>query len=121
MIVALILGVTALMLALVFKSVLVPIKAVLMNSLSVAATFGIIVLVFQHGIGGRCSGSTGPRRRSTCMVPVLVFAVVFGLSMDYEVFLLTRIKEAFDQTGQNTLATRERGCRPPHRSSPRRR
>ena len=107
LIVALILGVTALMLAIVFKSVLVPIKAVVMNSLSVAATFGLIVLVFQEGIGGSLFGITGPTSAIYVLVPVIVFAVVFGLSMDYEVFLLARIKEAFDRTGQNTLATRE--------------
>jgi RND superfamily putative drug exporter len=107
LIVALILGVTAIMLALVFKSVLVPIKAVVMNSLSVAATLGIIVLVFQHGLGAQVFGIGGPTSAIYVLVPVLVFAVVFGLSMDYEVFLLTRIKEAFDTTGQNTLATRE--------------
>src|ERR1017187_3338993 len=107
LIIALILGVTALMLALVFKSVLVPLKAVLMNSLSVGATFGIVVLVFQHGIGAQMFGIDGPTSAIYVLVPVLVFAVVFGLSMDYEVFLLTRIKEAFDITGQNTLATRE--------------
>ena len=107
LIVALILGVTALMLAIVFRSVLVPLKAVLMNSLSVAATFGLIVLVFQHGVGGRIFGLDGPTSAIYVLVPVLVFAVVFGLSMDYEVFLLARIKEAYDRTGQNTLATRE--------------
>jgi RND superfamily putative drug exporter len=107
LIVGLILGVTALMLAIVFRSVLVPIKAVVMNSLSVAATFGLIVLVFQEGIGGQIFGINGPTSAIYVLVPVLVFAVVFGLSMDYEVFLLARIKEAFDRTGQNTLATRE--------------
>lgn len=107
LIVALILGVTALMLAVVFKSVLVPIKAVVMNSLSVAATFGLITLVFQRGIGGQLFGIDGPTSAIYVLVPVVVFAVVFGLSMDYEVFLLSRIKEAFDRTGQNTLATRE--------------
>lgn len=107
LIVVLILGVTALMLAFVFKSVLVPIKAVVMNSLSVAATFGLITLVFQHGIGGQLFGLDGPTSAIYVLVPVVVFAVVFGLSMDYEVFLLSRIKEAFDRTGQNTLATRE--------------
>lgn len=107
LIVALILGVTALMLAFVFKSVLVPLKAVVMNSLSVAATFGLITLVFQHGIGGQLLGLDGPTSAIYVLVPVVVFAVVFGLSMDYEVFLLSRIKEAFDRTGQNTLATRE--------------
>ena len=106
LIVALILGVTALMLAFVFKSVLVPIKAVVMNSLSVAATFGIIVLVFQRGIGSQLFGIDGPTSAIYVLVPVIVFAVVFGLSMDYEVFLLMRIKEAFDTTGENTLATR---------------
>src|SRR5690606_10697163 len=107
LIVVLILGVTAAMLALVFRSVLVPIKAVVMNSLSVAATFGLIVLVFQQGYGASFLGLDGPTSAIYVLVPVLVFAVVFGLSMDYEVFLLTRIKEAYDRTGQNTLATRE--------------
>ncbi len=107
LIVALILGVTAVMLAIVFRSVLVPLKAVVMNSLSVAATFGLIVLVFQEGVGGSLFGLDGPTSAIYVLVPVLVFAVVFGLSMDYEVFLLTRIKEAYDRTGQNTLATRE--------------
>ena len=107
MIVALILGVTALMLAIVFKSILVPLKAVVMNSLSVAATFGMIVLVFQRGIGGRLFGIDGPTSAIYVLVPVIVFAVVFGLSMDYEVFLLARIKEAFDRSGDNTAATRE--------------
>jgi RND superfamily putative drug exporter len=78
-----------------------------MNSLSVAATFGLIVLVFQLGIGGQAFGIDGPTSAIYVLVPVIVFAVVFGLSMDYEVFLLARIKEAYDRTGQNTLATRE--------------
>jgi RND superfamily putative drug exporter len=107
LIIGLILGVTALMLAIVFRSVLVPIKAVVMNTLSVAGTFGVIVLVFQHGIGGGLFGLDGPTSAIYVLVPVIVFSVVFGLSMDYEVFLLARIKEAFDRTGQNTLATRE--------------
>jgi len=70
---------------------------VVMNSLSVAGTFGVIVLVFQKGIGGRLLGLDGPTSAIYVLVPVLVFAVVFGLSMDYEVFLLMRIKEAFDR------------------------
>lgn len=107
MIIALVLGVTAVMLAIAFRSVLVPIKAVLMNSLSVSATFGLIVLVFQYGFGGSVVGLDGPTEAIFVVVPVLVFAVVFGLSMDYEVFLLSRIKEAFDRTGRNTEATME--------------
>jgi RND superfamily putative drug exporter len=101
----LVLGVTALMLALVFKSLLVPIKAVLMNSLSVGAAFGMTVVVFQWGVGGSLIGLTGPTKAIFVIGPVLVFAVVFGLSMDYEVFLLSRIKEEFDQTHDNDEAT----------------
>jgi len=106
-IIALVLGVTAVMLAIAFRSVLVPLKAVVMNSLSVSATFGLIVLVFQHGVGARWLGLDGATEAIFVAVPVLVFAVVFGLSMDYEVFLLSRIKEAFDRTGRNTEATME--------------
>ncbi|HSB55805.1 MAG TPA: MMPL family transporter, partial [Gemmatimonadales bacterium] len=102
-----ILACTGIMLALVFRSVLVPIKAVIMNTLSVSATFGLIVLVFQHGFGGALFGLTGPTSAIFVVVPVLVFAVVFGLSMDYEVFLLSRVKEAFDRTGDNDKATEE--------------
>jgi putative drug exporter of the RND superfamily len=98
---------TGVMLALVFRSVLVPIKAVIMNTLSVSATFGLIVLVFQHGFGGALFGLSGPTSAIFVVVPVLVFAVVFGLSMDYEVFLLSRVKEAFDRTGDNDKATEE--------------
>ena len=95
------------MLAIAFRSVLVPLKAVIMNSLSVSATFGLIVLVFQYGIGGQAFGIMGRTEAIFVVIPVLVFAVVFGLSMDYEVFLLSRIKEAFDRTGRNTEATME--------------
>lgn len=107
LIIALVLGVTGVMLAIAFRSVLVPIKAVIMNSLSVSATFGLIVLVFQYGIGGQAFGITERTEAIFVVIPVLVFAVVFGLSMDYEVFLLSRIKEAFDRTGRNTEATME--------------
>jgi len=105
--VVLILACTAVMLALVFRSVLVPIKAVVMNTLSVSATFGLIVLVFQRGLGASLFGLDGPTAAIFVVVPVLVFAVVFGLSMDYEVFLLARVKESFDKTGKNDKATEE--------------
>ncbi len=107
LLVVLILAATAVMLAIAFRSVLVPIKAIIMNSLSVGATFGLIVLVFQHGVGSQVFGLTGPTSAIFVAIPVLVFAVVFGLSMDYEVFLLSRIKEAFDRSGRNTQATME--------------
>jgi RND superfamily putative drug exporter len=107
LLVLLILLATGLMLAIAFRSVLVPIKAIVMNSLSVSATFGLIVLVFQYGVGSQLLGLDGPTSAIFVVVPVLVFAVVFGLSMDYEVFLLSRIKEAFDRTGRNDEATME--------------
>ena len=105
LLVALVLMITGLMLGLVFKSVLVPIKAVIMNCFSVAAAFGLTVLVFQWGIGGRFIGLDGPTEAIFILGPVLVFAIVFGLSMDYEVFLLARIKEEFDASHDNDSAT----------------
>ena len=106
-IIAMILGVTAIMLLWAFRSVLVPLKAVVLNCLSVGAAFGITVLVFQHGYGADLFGVGGPAEAFFVVVPVLVFATVFGLSMDYEVFLLTRVKEVFDKTGRNDHATME--------------
>ncbi len=105
--VGLILAATGVMLAIAFRSILVPLKAIVMNTLSVSATFGLIVLVFQYGIGARWFGLDGAVSAIFVVVPVLVFAVVFGLSMDYEVFLLSRIKEAFDRTGRNDDAVLE--------------
>ena len=106
-IVGMILGVTAIMLFIAFRSLLVPLKAVVLNCLSVGAAFGVTVLVFQHGYGSSLFGLEGPTEAIFVVVPVLVFATVFGLSMDYEVFLLTRIKEVFDKTGRNDHATME--------------
>ena len=106
-VVLLVLGITAVMLLVAFRSILVPLKAVLLNCLSVGAAFGVTVLVFQHGYGGRMFGLEGPTEAIFVVVPVLVFATVFGLSMDYEVFLLTRVKEMFDKTGRNDHATME--------------
>ena len=105
--VLLILGATGVMLAIAFRSVLVPLKAIIMNTLSVSATFGLIVLVFQYGWDGGLLGIGGPTSAIFVVVPVLVFAIVFGLSMDYEVFLLSRIKEAYDRTGKTDEATME--------------
>lgn len=107
LLVGLIVITTAIMLFVAFESILVPLKAVVMNCLSVAGAFGLIVLVFQHGVGASLFGLRGPSEAIYVVVPVLVFAVVFGLSMDYEVFLLSRIKEAFDRTNRNSQATME--------------
>ena len=87
----------------VFRSVLVPIKAVLMNLLSVGAAYGVIVAVFQWGWGAELIG-VGKPGPIEAWAPMFLFAIVFGLSMDYEVFLLSRIKEEFNQTGNNTTA-----------------
>src|SRR5216110_1202498 len=106
-IVGMILGVTAIMLLIAFRSILVPVKAVVLNCVSVSAAFGVTVLVFQHGYGAGLFGLDGPTEAIFVVVPVLVFATVFGLSMDSEVFLLTRVKEVFDKTGRNDHATME--------------
>src|SRR5205807_2052991 len=79
--VGLVLGITAFMLFWAFRSLLVPVKAVLLNLLSVGGAFGLTVLVFQHGYGGRFFGLEGPTEAIWAVVPVLVFAIVFGLSM----------------------------------------
>jgi RND superfamily putative drug exporter len=92
-----------LLLMAVFRSILVPIKAVIMNLLSIGASYGVIVAIFQWGwlkgaIGVEQTGPIEP------WVPMMLFAIVFGLSMDYEVFLLSRMKEEFVRTGDNGTA-----------------
>ncbi len=81
----------------VFRSVLVPLKAVVMNLLSIGAAYGIVVAVFQWGWGASLLGIEGAPIEP--FMPMILFAIVFGLSMDYEVFLLSRVKEAWDRTG----------------------
>jgi putative drug exporter of the RND superfamily len=92
-----------LLLMAVFRSILVPIKAVIMNLLSIGASYGVIVAIFQWGWGKGLLGveQTGPIEP---WVPMMLFAIVFGLSMDYEVFLLSRMKEEFLRTGDNGTA-----------------
>ncbi len=100
---ALIIIATFVLLFLMFGSVLVPIKAIVLNILSLTATFGLMVWVFQQGNGSGILGFTPTGLTDTTM-PILMFCVAFGLSMDYEVFLLSRIKEEYDRTGDNDLA-----------------
>ena len=86
-----------------FRSVVLPVKAVLMNLLSVAASYGVLVLFFQHGLGNTLLGlKSSPQIEG--WIPVFLFAVLFGLSMDYEVFLLSRMREEYDRTGNNATA-----------------
>jgi RND superfamily putative drug exporter len=93
---AAVLGVSFLVLMVVFRSVLVPLKAVVMNVLSIAATYGVIVVIFQWGWGDTLLGiEAGPINP---FIPLMLFAIVFGLSMDYEVFMLSRIREEYDRT-----------------------
>jgi RND superfamily putative drug exporter len=92
-----------LLLMAVFRSLLVPLKAVLMNLLSVGAAYGVIVAVFQWGWGANLIG-VGKAGPIEAWAPMFLFAIVFGLSMDYEVFLLSRMKEEFNRTGDNTTA-----------------
>ncbi|HZK78237.1 MAG TPA: MMPL family transporter, partial [Gemmatimonadaceae bacterium] len=77
-----------------FRSALIALKAVALNLVSVAAAFGAVVLVFQDGIGIRFLGMSGPLDGTFSAIPLMVFCVVFGLSMDYEVFLVARVAEA---------------------------
>jgi putative drug exporter of the RND superfamily len=98
-----VLGFSFLLLLVVFRSIVVPLKAVLMNLLSVGAAYGVLVLVFQKGIGNKVLGF----RESPVIeswLPLFLFAILFGLSMDYHVFLLSRIKERYDETGDNAAS-----------------
>jgi putative drug exporter of the RND superfamily len=92
-----------LLLMAVFRSLLVPLKAVIMNLLSIGAAYGVVVAVFEWGwlkgvFGVEQTGPIAP------FIPMIMFAILFGLSMDYEVFLLSRIREEYDRTGDNALA-----------------
>jgi RND superfamily putative drug exporter len=89
-----------LLLTLVFRSIVVPVKAALLNLLSIGAAFGVLVMVFQWGWGADLIGleSTVP---IVPFIPMFMFAILFGLSMDYEVFLLSRVREEYLRTGDN--------------------
>jgi len=106
-VVSLVLGGTLVALLAGFRSLLVPLKAVALNLLSVAAACGALVLVFQEGHGARLLGLAGPTGGVFPAVPVLVFGIVFGLSMDYEVFLVARVAEARRAGRDETAALAE--------------
>ena len=95
-----VLGVSFLLLMVVFRSIVVPLKAILLNLLSVAATYGIMVLAFQKGWGENL-GIFDQFDIIEAWIPLFLFSILFGLSMDYHVFLLSRIRERFDQTQDN--------------------
>ena len=104
LVMALIALTTFLLLVRTFRSLLLPLKAVLLNVLSVAATFGFVVFFWQHGHGSGAVFGVAPTGAVTFWLPVLIFAFLFGLSMDYEVFILARMREEYDRTGSTRTA-----------------
>jgi RND superfamily putative drug exporter len=98
---------TFLLLVRAFRSLLLPLKAVILNVLSVAATFGFVVLFWQHGHGSHAVFGVAATGAVTFWLPALIFAFLFGLSMDYEVFILSRMREEYDNTGSTRHAVVE--------------
>jgi RND superfamily putative drug exporter len=94
------------LLTLAFRSLVIPLTAGLMNLVSIGAAFGVVSLVFEDGVGVGLIGLPG-EVPIVSYVPLLMFAILFGLSMDYEVFLMTHIKEAWERTKDNTGAVVE--------------
>jgi RND superfamily putative drug exporter len=101
---AIVVSATLLTLSIAFRSVLIPLKAVFLNLLSVAAAFGAVALVFQNGPGSKILGLPRPLDGGFPIVPILVFGIVFGLSMDYEVFLVARIADGRAHGMNDTMA-----------------
>ena len=98
-----VLGVAFLLLLVMFRSIVIPVKSILLNMLSVSAAYGVLVMVFQWGwgveyLGSEASGSIMP------WLPLFLFGILFGLSMDYHMLLLNRVKESYDETGDNDAA-----------------
>ncbi len=89
------------LLLIVFRSVVIPVKSIIMNLLSVGAAYGVMVMVFQWGWAPGFLGFTQVQAIDA-WIPLLMFTILFGLSMDYHIFLLSRIRERFDETGDNT-------------------
>jgi uncharacterized membrane protein YdfJ with MMPL/SSD domain len=101
-----VLGLSFVLLTIVFRSIVVAATSIGLNLLSVGAAYGLVILVFRHGVG---SGLLGFQRVDSieAWVPLFLFSVLFGLSMDYQVFLLSRIKERYDETGSTATAVTE--------------
>ncbi len=94
---------TLILLARAFRSIVLALKAVLLNLFSLAAAYGIVVFIFQQGHGSSIWG-VNANQSITAYIPVMIFAFLFGLSMDYEVFMLARMREAYDETGSTNKA-----------------
>jgi RND superfamily putative drug exporter len=96
--------ITFVLLARAFRSLLLPLKAVVLNILSVGAAFGVMVLLWQNGYGSQAIWGIASTGAITSWIPLMVFAFLFGLSMDYEVFILARMREVYDETGSTQSA-----------------
>jgi RND superfamily putative drug exporter len=107
LLVALISLLTFILLARAFRSLLMPLKAVLLNLLSVAAAWGLLVLVFQKGYGADLIWGIEATQAINVEMPIVVFAFLFGVSMDYQVFIISRMREAYDRTGSTETAVVE--------------
>ena len=95
---------TFILLARAFRSLVLPLKAVVLNLVSLAAAYGIIVFIFQKGHGSHAIWGVSATQSIIPWIPLMIFAFLFGLSMDYEVFMLTRMREAYDETGDTQKA-----------------
>jgi len=102
--IALITITTFILLARAFRSLLLPAKAIVLNVLSVAAAWGVLVLVWQHGYGSELIWGIEATGSIPSWMPLMIFAFLFGLSMDYEVFILARMREEYDRTGSTDTA-----------------
>jgi RND superfamily putative drug exporter len=107
LVIALISALTFLLLARAFRSLILPLKAVLLNLLSVAAAWGLMVLVWQHGWGSHAIWGIAPTGAINVEMPIVVFAFLFGISMDYQVFIISRMREAYDRTRSTEAAVVE--------------
>jgi putative drug exporter of the RND superfamily len=107
LVIALIAGLTFVLLARAFRSLIVPLKAVVLNLLSVGAAWGLTVIVWQHGWGSDAIWGIEATNSINVEMPIVVFAFLFGISMDYQVFILSRMREAYDRTRSTDAAVVE--------------
>jgi RND superfamily putative drug exporter len=101
LVIAVVIALSVILLLFAFRSIVVPILSAVMNLLSVAASYGVLTFVFQEGHGASLLGVDGGATPIVSYVPLMMFAILFGLSMDYQVFLMSRMKEHFEETGDN--------------------
>ena len=95
---------TYILLARAFRSIVLPLKAVILNLVSLGAAYGIIVFIFQEGHGSEAIWNIQATDAIISWIPLMIFAFLYGISMDYEVFMLTRMREAYDETGDTKQA-----------------